>query len=152
MIQRIQSLYLLLVTALMIAVMCMPLGVLVNDGGFVSYTPFTVGSTDMTNPPVFPVWLFGTFAAISAILAFGIIFLYKKRTLQTILCTINGSIMVIFYLVYAAFFFVMYKGTDVDYSPGIAVCFPLICLILNIMAVRSISKDIALLESLNRIR
>jgi len=152
MIQRIQSLYLLLITALMAAVLLCPLGVLTNNAGVFEFTAFSVKSGAVCVQPMFPLWILGALAALCTAIAFVTIFLYKHRGIQIRLCTVNGVLMVLFYVAYAMLFFSIYRDADVDYNPDFTIALPLIALILDILATKAISKDEALVQSLNRLR
>ena len=152
MIQRIQSLYLLIITGLMTAMAVIPVGVLTGDDVRVEVGAFGFSVLQGSFQSSFPVWVMGALAVFSALVAFLTIFLYKKRSIQTTLCTFNGVLMVLFAGVYALLYFVGWKGTDLDFSMNVSVAFPVIALIFNIMATKAITKDIELLSSLNRLR
>jgi hypothetical protein len=50
------------------------------------------------------------------------------------------------------FYFSIQRGTDADFAPSVFVALPLIALLFNILGMKAISKDIALLASLDRLR
>jgi hypothetical protein len=152
MIQRIQSVYLLLITALMVAVLFVPFGIITNQAGVFEYSAFSVKPVELATGSLFPIWIVGLLTVLSAILAFVNLFFFRKRRLQLRLCLLNGVVIALFYIAYAVFFMALFSGEDVDYSPNIAVSFPLISLILDILAMKAISKDEALVQSLNRLR
>ena len=89
------------------------------------------------------------------------IFLYKKRELQVRLCRLNMLVNIIF----IGLVFIYYESDvmsvifavendiytlDVAYFIGMA--FPLVNLVLGILAIRGIKKDIELLKSVDRLR
>jgi hypothetical protein len=152
MIQRIQSLYLVAVTGCMVALMAMPVGVLTGDDLHVVLSAFDCAVIAGTFQSSFPVWLVGTVAGISALIAFTTIFLYKKRKFQTTLCFTNGVIIALLYALYLLLYATVQKGVDLSFAVGISVAFPAIGLSFNILAVKAIAKDVELVESLNRIR
>jgi hypothetical protein len=152
MIQRIQSLYLLLVAGLMTVLSVVPLGVLSGDDKLVELGAFGFTVLQGTFHSSFPVWVMGALAVLSAFLAFVTIFLYKKRSFQTMLCTFNGVLMVLFAVGYAAIYLVGLKGIDLDLTLNATVVIPVVALVFNIMATKAITKDIELLSSLNRLR
>jgi len=152
MIQRIQSLYLLIVAGLMAALAVVPVGMLVGDDVRVEVGAFGVEVLQGSFQTSFPVWVMGALAVFSAFVAFLTIFLYKKRSLQTWLCSINGVLIVLFALMYVVVYMVCWKGVDLDFSMNVSVAFPVIALVFNIMATKAITKDIELLSSLNRLR
>lgn len=152
MIQRIQSLYLLLVAAAMLAVAAMPLGVLEGDGWLVRYTAFDNTAVNAETATAFPVWLLGYLAGLSALVALITVFLFKQRERQTTLCLVNGFLIGLFYVAYAVFFFSVRRGVDVDFAPGLSIGLPLVALLFNTLAMKAVSRDIALLASLDRLR
>lgn len=152
MIQRIQSLYLLIVTGLMATLAVVPVGVLMGDGVRVEVGAFGFSLLQGSFQSSFPVWIMGTLAVFSAFVAFLTIFLYKKRSLQTSLCSFNGVLIVLFAVMYGVLYLVGWKGFDLDFSLNVSVIFPVIALVFNIMATKAITKDIELLSSLNRLR
>jgi len=152
MIQRIQSLYLLIVTALMTALAVVPVGVLTGDDIRVQVGAFGFNVLQGSFTSSFPVWVIGSLAVFSAFVAFLTIFLYKRRSLQTWLCSFNGVLIVLFAIMYVALYIVGWKGMDLDFSMNVSVAFPVVALVFNIMATKAITKDIELLSSLNRLR
>ncbi len=152
MIQRIQSLYLLLVSGLMTALAVVPVGVLTGDDIRVEVGAFGYTVLQGSFQSSFPFWVMGVLAALSAFVAFITIFLFKKRSLQASLCTFNGVLMVLFAMSYVLFYLVGLKGVDLDLSLPVSVAFPVVALVFNVMATKAITKDIELLSSLNRLR
>jgi len=90
------------------------------------------------------------FIGIIVLLHLVIIFLYKKRIRQ--IRMLSFSIILLLGL-FGVFFYFSYAGFD---NPKVAfkvpVVFPLVAIILDYLAIRSIGKDEALIRSLNRIR
>ena len=78
MIQRIQSLYLLIVTALLIAAMCLPMGYFIDTTG---EHPFKALGIDV-NGTFQSTWGIFGILMLSALVAFATIFLYKNRMLH----------------------------------------------------------------------
>ena len=152
MIQRIQSLYLLLISGLMSALAVLPLGLLTGDDIRVEVGAFGFTVLQGSFQSSFPVWVMGALAVLSAFMAFITIFLYKKRSFQTTLCTLNGVLMVLFAITYFILYLVGLKGVDLDFSLNATVVLPVVGLVFNIMATKAITKDIELLSSLNRLR
>lgn len=149
MIQRIQSIYLLAVTILMIVGLCNPVGSIIastqeiSEFGNLCIT-FPDGSKDYATWALFAILL------IVALLSFGTIFLFKKRMLQ-IRLTIFSSIMLIgYYLVLAAYIFILAEETS--FNPSWSICLPFICIILNWLAIRGIGADEALVKAYDRLR
>ena len=124
MLQRIQTVYLLIIVALTVATLFLPLAVLQQ-----------------------------ALTAIIAIIALVTIFLYKKRILQIRLCVFNALLILGFYGFFA-FLIYSLKGDmeGASVSVKIALSFPLVNLILDYLAIRNIGADEALVRSLDRLR
>lgn len=152
MIQRIQSLYLLLVAGLMAALAVMPVGLLTGDDVLVEVGAFGFSVLEGSFQSSFPVWVIGALAVFSAFVAFLTIFLFKRRSLQTSLCSFNGVLIVLFAIMYVVLYVVGWKDMDLDFSMNVSVAFLVISLVFNIMATKAITRDIELLSSLNRLR
>ena len=128
MIQRIQTVYLLIIVALMIATLFLPLTVLQAGESLCSFDASGI-STMLTDQPelLYPTW--GLFA-LTAIIA-----------------------MLGFYGLYAFYVWTVSKDLgDVDITGKIALTFPFISLILNYLAIRNIGADEVLVRSLDRLR
>jgi len=142
MIQRIQSLYLLVVSVLFAVLTFTPLADFSIAGKEVLITD---GSLLICN------YLLISFAAVLAVLAFVSIFFYKKRMLQVKLSIFNLVLILATYpLMFVYLFFA--HSIDLDFHLHIGVLFPLISAILIYLAIRAIKKDEELVRSVNRIR
>lgn len=153
MLQRIQTVYLLIIVALTVAILFLPLAVLQSGDRLMSFD--AAGVSTMTAQPelVYPTWgLFGL-TAIIALLALITIFLFKKRILQIRLCIFNGILMIGFYVMFG-FFVWNLKGQMEGLSTSFkfALCFPLVSLVLDYLSIRNIGADEALVRSLDRLR
>ena len=82
MIQRIQSLWLFLAAAALIAVLFLPVGMFKMPHGLYECTAFNMTQAGDVPPINLPVWLIGIVSALAGILSFLAIFLFKKRSLQ----------------------------------------------------------------------
>ncbi|MCC8142958.1 MAG: DUF4293 domain-containing protein [Tannerellaceae bacterium] len=153
MLQRIQTVYLLIIVALTTAMLFLPLANLQMDGAF--YKLDVLGVSTLTSPSelVYPVWSLFALVAIIIVVALVSIFLYKKRMLQIRLCVFNALLMLGFYGLVAFLLWNM-KSEIVDFAFNlkIALAFPIISLILDYLAIRNIGADEALVRSLNRLR
>lgn len=148
MIQRIQSIYLLLVTGLLIASMCLPVGSLINLNGAVSvFKPLglTMGDTFQSTWGLFCILM------LASIVAFATIFLFKNRILQIRMTIFNSLLLVGYYMAFLAFFFVL-RSDETSFQFHWALCFPLIAIILNYLAIRAIGRDEAMVHAADRLR
>ncbi len=153
MIQRIQTIFLLLAAIVIFLIFKFPLAEVLTEG--VIYTFKYRGIYDISSDKAeliiqaIPLAvLYGVVLLISII----DIFLYKNRILQMRLAVLNiilllGSYALAYYYIFAAF-----SDMEKVINPGIASIFPLIAAILTYMAFRGIRKDEKLVKSLDRIR
>lgn len=151
MIQRIQSLFLLIAAILMGVTVFSPLLEISDGGKFLSsFCPFGIASPKLD----FPTWGVLTFAVLSAILPLINIFLYKKRKLQANLGYITALCIVIFYVAAIVYLRAYLGRLEVDYTLNVqyGIILPAIALIFNILAIAKIKKDDKLVKSLDRIR
>jgi hypothetical protein len=154
MIQRIQSLYLLISSILLAFFFFMP------------YANYTVGPQDVKislsasglgqdgsvveNLP--KLWAVLALVILSLAATLATIFLFKKRKLQARLCIFNIVLLVglqglLFYIVKT-----MEGRLMASPSYNLIFIFPLVCAILTYLAYRAIAKDEALIRSLDRLR
>lgn len=119
------------------------------------FTLDVTGFNTTIEQPQLLVATWGLFAltAIIALIALITIFLYKNRVLQMRLSIFNALLMVGFYALVAFFVWKFKEGMEIDaFNVKLALCFPLISLILDYLAIRNIGADEALVRSLNRLR
>ncbi|WP_455637891.1 DUF4293 domain-containing protein [Parabacteroides sp.] len=153
MLQRIQTVYLLIIVALMVATLFLPLSLLQADGQFYSFDATGISTIAEQPELVYPTWGLFALTAIISILALVTIFLFKKRILQIRLCVFNAILMLGFYGLFGFFVWVLNgKMEEVTLSVKIALSFPVICLILDYLAIRNIGADETLVRSLDRLR
>ena len=153
MIQRIQTVYLLIVAALNLLVVFMPLATVQFDGIFYSFD--ASGMSTMASPEalVYPTWALMALSALISLLALVTIFLFRRRMLQIRLCTFNTLLIVGFYGLFAFYLWRLAGSMDAfTFNFRIALAFPLISLILNWLAIRALGADEMLVRSLDRLR
>lgn len=152
MIQRIQSVYLLLAAVLLVVALFMPVGQFIASDGVTAYVFKPLGVT-LADGTFQSTWgLFGILL-LSAIIAVCTIFLFRNRMLQ-VRMTIFSSLLLIGY--YVAFFVFMYvlKG-ELEASTfrlGWALCLPAVCIILNYLSFRAIYRDELMVKAADRLR
>lgn len=147
MIQRIQTVYLLIVAGLLITAMCLPMGYFIDTTGEHPFKALGVeinGAVQSTWG-LFGILMFGTIVALATI------FLYKNRMLQ-IRMTIFNSLLLVGYYIAAVAFYVALKSDESMFRIGWALCLPLVSIILNILAVRAIGRDEVLVRAADRLR
>lgn len=154
MIQRIQTVFLLVATILLIFLLFFPISEFLRT---TDQTIFEFGFKGLTNESgdhaiTFFSVPFSLLVAICLLLTLVTIFLYKKRMLQIRLSTFNIVILVglqglMFYYIKAA-----QTALPGEVSYTIFFVFPFVAAILVFLALRAIARDEALVRSLDRLR
>lgn len=147
MIQRIQSVYLLVVTALLIVTMCLPLGTFITPSG-----PFDFNASGvMVNDAVQPTWGLLGILILSAIISFATLLLFKNRVLQIRMTVFNSLLLLGFYIAFIAFYFALktdLSSFKISWSLGL----PLVAMVLNYLAIRAIGRDEVMVKAADRLR
>ncbi len=150
MIQRKQTIYLLLALAALIVCLCLPIGKLTNSATLgTEVGVYNIGlytSSGMNAHPILFVDI-----VVVATLSFINVFLYNKRKLQMKICVVNIVLCLVWYAYYAFMALSMFKGIG-TFSMSFAVCLPLIAIILLALARSGIKADEELIRSMSRIR
>ncbi len=153
MIQRIQTVFLLLALICMGLLLFFPYGnIMTVNNEIVEFSVFgTEYQTEQQakNYSALPVAII---VLLTCAVSFITILLYKKRMIQIRLSFFNlviqlGSIILMYYFIYSA-----NKLFGEDFSINVLLIFPLIAMILTFLAIRNIAKDEALVRSLDRLR
>ena len=150
MIQRIQTLYLLLVSALVGAALCAPLMWGVTEGERFDLAAFTItaGSEVLgTTPRYLPILLI-----LACALPLVTILLYKRRMLQIRLCAAEAVLLVGSAAMEAMIFWGPWGSRCESASLCPASFAPLAALFFVWLAARAIFRDELLVRSLDRIR
>lgn len=136
MIQRIQSIYLLIVTILSVVICFYPYASI--QGNELTYTSSII---------------YGGLSTIIPLVSLVTIFLFRKRILQMRLCSF-ACILMLFQAIYMiASFFIASKGQAAGTcSLFLPVVVPFINIILTYLAIRSIGKDEAMIRAADRLR
>ncbi len=151
MIQRIQTVYLFLVTLLALPGLFLPVGRFLKEGVLTAelYTLFVSsvnnGATD------YAPWALFVLLLLVALVSFACIFFFKKRMLQVRLTIFNALLLVGYYIAYGVFVYILGKECGsfaIEWIAGL----PAIALILDILAMRAIMKDELIVRSLDRLR
>lgn len=160
MLQRIQTVYMVLAIVCVVLGLCNPIGQLTGgDGGSAMLYNLWLSLTaesGVTEHVVMP-WaaLFALLVLVASILTVNI-FLFKKRALQMRICSFAMLILVGYYLAGVAFLLL----NSYDEGASLMSCFrptvwgamPFVAIILTYLAFRGILKDQLLIKSLDRLR
>ncbi len=162
MIQRIQTVWLAIICMLCIAGLCSGVAYYTSEGNTVAeFSNFTFGAEnafkaiDCTGP-----WALGVLLILVLLISLVSLLLFRKRMRQLRLCVFS-SILLLGYIGVYVFFSYIYQLklesvvsgiSDVKLHISIAAVYPVLCLILNALAIHGIRKDEALVRSLDRLR
>lgn len=153
MLQRIQTVYLLLALILVGLLAWLPLGDIIAGEELYEFTIRGVFNAETGNVEI-NGWPLIAMLAVIEVLQLLIVFGFKNRVRQMRMAVFNILIMIGFLAV--AWFFVHSSikelGGEGGYSFNIALAFPIVAAILNYLAIRAIGKDEALVRSIDRIR
>jgi len=149
MIQRIQTIYWLLIGVLFILMIPFPwMSIVVSDGDYLfSACGITKGAETVITGWPFMVYLIGM-----AVLNFVIIFLFKKRILQSKLSFISLIMCLGFYAPILMYRYMSFEGEVMSTNFSWPLILPLINAILSFMGWRAALNDEAYVRSLDRLR
>ncbi len=150
MIQRIQTLYLLAVVALGIALIFLPVLQLVTPEEATELHIYELSA--MGGAPLQGLWGLLLTTILIPLLALVDIFLYKRRILQARLNIFLVMLCLGYYGVLAIYVWQAKLALGVEWHILPYASFPLICMVLTLMATRRILKDEALVRAADRIR
>ncbi len=149
MIQRIQTLYLLAIVALGIALIWQPVVQLITPEG----TDLQVWELSaLGGVPMQGLWGLLVTTILIPVLALIDIFLFKKRLLQARLNIFLAMLCLGYYGVLAIYIWQAKLALGVEWHILPWASFPLVCFVLTLMATRRILKDEALVRAADRIR
>jgi len=150
MLQRIQSLFLLLAAAAMLVATVTPLAYFVYDSDKVVFEAMGIYLNGNLNDSTWGLFVIGL---LSTLLALITVFVYKKRMVQIRLSIFNIVMMIGFYLYFGFLIYTIYPVESLQFQKvGVGIIMPVIAMILTILAIRNIGADEALVRSLQRLR
>ena len=162
MIQRRQTIFMLLAAIASVLLFFMPLMSFDTNGDVMRFTIFGIKNPiDTLSLSKTYTWPFVVLTVLMTIAPLVTIFLYKKRELQVRLCRFNMLLNIIFiglvFVYYESDILGVIKAVEndsytLDVAYFIGMAFPLVNLVLEILAIRGIKKDIDLLKSVDRLR
>ena len=149
MIQRIQSVYLLIVAILSVIVISNPVGSFVGTNNTI--TEFTnLSLVYQDGAENYEPWALFAIQILSAIISLVTIFLYRKRMLQIRLSIFNIILEIGYYATIVTFVY-MLKG-EATFVPSWIVCLPFAGIVFNWLAIRAIGKDEMLVRAYEKLR
>lgn len=154
MIQRIQSLYLLLVVALMSITLFVPIAMFTVESGEVfTLTSFSLSSALQSQSTL---WM-GILLSLATALPLVTIFLFKNRMLQVRLCAVE-IVLLLGCIAFMLIYFWLSSANALEANVivhrqfGWAAIMPIVALVFTSLAARATFKDEVLVRSLDRIR
>lgn len=151
MIQRKQTVYLLISILLNAVCMFLPIGSYVSEKMGADSTLYNIaikgmdGSSDYIVCILFVLLLFSVMSSVLNI------FLYKNRKIQSKICKANVVVLLIWYAAYVYFAFTG-GGEGSEFSFAATAVMPFLALIGQILANNGIRSDEELIRSMDRIR
>jgi len=153
MIQRKQTLYLLLAIVLSMVCLSLPVAEIQGDGFddnmLMTNLFITTGGEEHISMAPWPMFVL-LIATIPVALAS--VFLYRRRRLQASLCVFCILLLLAWYIVAAVIIYNLQALDSGTLSPRWTAALPAVCIILYILARRGIMADEKLVRSLDRIR
>ena len=150
MIQRIQTLYLLVVVALGVALIWLPVVQFVTQEDSLQMQLWELNA--LGGVPIQGIWGLTLTTVLIPLLALVDIFLYKKRLLQARLNIFTVMLCLGYYGVLALYIWPAKMTLDAEWYILPWASIPLVCMVLTLMATRRILKDEALVRAADRIR
>lgn len=150
MLQRIQTVFLLLASACMLVATVAPLASFYYNGNPVVFEALGMYQNGNLESSTWGLFAIG---ALSSVLALITVFLYKTRMLQIRISIFNIVIMVGFYLYFGFLIYRINPEAGLQFQKiGVGIIMPIIAIILTYLAIRRIGADEILVRSLNRLR
>lgn len=156
MIQRIQTVYLLLVFSLMLTLFFVPFAQFLGDGEQFQLTAWGIQSLTESGAMVLPTTYMGVLLTFCTALPLVTIFLYRWRWVQIRLCIVE-MVFLVGQQVYMTYYIckmsrIVNTATTHSVNYSLVDVLPVVCLVLIFFAYRGVVKDETLIKSLNRIR
>lgn len=150
MIQRKQSIFLLLAFVASVVCLCLPVGSVEPAGMGASFKLYNLFLDKGVGVDYSVCGLFGILL-LSSVLSLCTIFLFHNRKLQASLCLCNEFLLVAWYIVLGVVTRNVVDPSAV-FHVAFAACLPAVAIVLNVMARAGIIHDEKLVRAADRIR
>ncbi|MHA7109456.1 DUF4293 domain-containing protein [Sunxiuqinia elliptica] len=147
MIQRIQTLYILISAILIGLLFGLPFAEIAANGKLYLFNIQGILHNGEIVESGLPILAFTGLICVLHLVA---MFLYKKRVVQMRVLVFSILLLLGLFGMFYFFTYYSFKGHEISYK--VAVVFPLVAIILDYLAIRNIGKDEALVRSIDRIR
>lgn len=165
MLQRIQTIYLLVTFILTVLLFFLPMGYdMIGEGAAKAFELNAVGAYQVISDPSTSTtstqlakgaWtLFALASIILGVTAYDIL-LFKRRIFQIRVAIFNMMLHLGIYVLFAFYYFFLMPNQGIiqgSFQPNWTIVLPLVNVILTYLAIRAIGSDEALVRSLDRIR
>ncbi|MBQ8009152.1 MAG: DUF4293 domain-containing protein [Bacteroidaceae bacterium] len=151
MIQRIQTLYWLLITALLVVSMLFPIGFFHVEGAAFDNVLNPKGLT-MADGTFQSTWGLFAILFLDAVVTFATIFLYKNRMLQVRMTVFSALLLIGYYAAVGVFVYMLQSDLNASFRPGWALALPLVCIIIDYLAFRATYADEVMVRAADRLR
>jgi hypothetical protein len=165
MIQRIQTLYLLVAFAFCVGCLCLPIAHFFTGDGLSHVNTYAGFWDSYERVDMYNLWLVSegrhmfyfcpvlmAILVITTSLIFIDVWLFKHRVLQMRVAIFSMILLVAWYIVYGIIIFLLYSTAGMIWSTHWTAAFPAVAFILLYLAFRGIMKDEKLVRSLDRLR
>ena len=152
MIQRIQTVYLMLAFALCIFCMCVSIGHFYTTDGEHVGDLYNLWVHLADGHRSLKPWALFVLLLIPSTLIFLSIFMFRRRAIQMRMCVFNMILLVGWYICYGVFAYILGGVFKSVFRPSPLAAIPFACIILLYLAFRGILKDELLVRSLDRLR
>ena len=149
MIQRKQSVYLLLAVIAIVCALCLPIGYFVDEATSLVFKPMGVTLVDGGQ---LSTWGLFALLALGAIIPACTIFLFRNRRLQMRMIVFNVVLLVAYFFVLLLFISTLKSDLNSSFQLNWALCLPVVAIILNWLAFGAIRQDDQLVKAADRIR
>lgn len=164
MLQRIQTVYLIVTFILTVLLLFLPMGYMLHDGMVESFKVNAMGAYQLISDPatsslssemVQCAWALLILVCLIMGTTVYDILLFRKRILQIRLAIFNMILHMGVYALFALYYFFLMPNQHVIegvFQPSYTILFPLFNVVLTYLAIRAIGADEALVRSLDRLR
>lgn len=152
MIQRIQTVYLMLAFALCIICMCVSIGHFYTTDGEHVGDLYNLWVHLADGHRSLKPWALFVLLLIPSTLIFLSIFMFRRRAIQMRMCVFNMILLVGWYICYGVFAYILGGVLESVFRPSPMAAIPFACIVLLYLAFRGILKDEMLVRSLDRLR
>lgn len=152
MIQRKQTLFLIISIIFSIVCLCLPVGYFRSGTGMTEQALYNLWLKAADGSCTFSTSILFALLIITCTISIATIFMYHNRKKQIRMCFLNIVILIAWYAAYFTIGFITGNGDNTEFRISVTAAFPAISLILNVMARKAVIADEELIKSADRIR